>query len=51
MPGVVITFAITVLGELGKKLNLLTAIGLAVAGFAALSFVAIKTTRRSGGSS
>jgi DMSO/TMAO reductase YedYZ molybdopterin-dependent catalytic subunit len=51
MPGVVITFAITVLGELGKKLNLLAATTLAVAGFAAVSLVAIETTRRSGSSS
>jgi DMSO/TMAO reductase YedYZ molybdopterin-dependent catalytic subunit len=51
MPGVVITFAITVLGDLGKKLNLVTAIGLGIGGFAAASFIAIKMTRRSGRSS
>ncbi len=51
MPGAVITFAITVLGELGKKLNLVTAISLGTGGFAAVSFAAIKITRRSGGSS
>jgi len=51
MPGIVIRYAITVLGELGKKLNLITAVGLGVAGFAAVSFVGITATRRSGRSS
>jgi DMSO/TMAO reductase YedYZ molybdopterin-dependent catalytic subunit len=51
MPGDVITFAITELGELGKKLNLLAALGLGVAGFAALSFASITLTRRAGRSS
>jgi DMSO/TMAO reductase YedYZ molybdopterin-dependent catalytic subunit len=36
-PGFLITFAITVLGDLGQRVALLTAIGLAVAAFAALS--------------
>jgi DMSO/TMAO reductase YedYZ molybdopterin-dependent catalytic subunit len=38
-PGFVITFAITVLGDLGQRIALLTAIGLAVAAFAALALV------------
>jgi DMSO/TMAO reductase YedYZ molybdopterin-dependent catalytic subunit len=48
MPGAVITFAITVLGDLGKKLNLLAGIGIATGGFATLSFVVTKLVRRSG---
>ncbi|MFB6302649.1 MAG: hypothetical protein ABEH78_07295, partial [Haloferacaceae archaeon] len=38
MPGFVITFAITVLGNLGQKLNLLTAVGLTAAGMGLVAF-------------
>ena len=38
-PGFLITFAITVLGDLGQRIALLTAVGLAVAAFAALALV------------
>ena len=48
MPGQVIRFAITVLGDLGKKLNLLAGISLTVGGFAALSFVTLSLARRAG---
>ena len=37
LPGFVLTLAITLLGSLGQQLNLLTAIGLATAGFAVVA--------------
>ena len=48
MPGIVIRYAITVLGDLGKDLNLLTAVGLAAGGFAVVTFTVLTLIRRSG---
>jgi len=49
MPGAVITFAITVLGDLGQQLNLLAGIGIAAAGLGLGAYLGISLGRRRGG--
>ncbi|MFB6296299.1 MAG: molybdopterin-dependent oxidoreductase [Halobacteriales archaeon] len=49
MPGAVITFAITVLGDLGQKLNLLSGIGIAAIGLGLASYIGISLGRQRGG--
>ncbi|MFB6173434.1 MAG: molybdopterin-dependent oxidoreductase, partial [Halobacteriales archaeon] len=46
MPGAVVTVAILVLGDLGQKLNLLSAVGMAAGMFAAAAAVGVVVERR-----
>ncbi|PSP59026.1 sulfite oxidase, partial [Halobacteriales archaeon QH_7_66_37] len=49
MPGAVLTFAITVLGDFGQQLNLLAGVGIAAAGLGIVSYLGIRIGRRTGG--
>jgi DMSO/TMAO reductase YedYZ molybdopterin-dependent catalytic subunit len=49
MPAAVLRFAITVLGDLGQKLNLLSGIGIAAIGIGLVAYLGIRLGRRLGG--